>query len=112
VYDSEIRVFARETKGEPKLVFNQHQTSVAGMVHLFDDAIASLGHDGKLITWHASSRYVLSEMKSPGTGCENLVKTEDNSLVFLKHSGTIHVASHFQGREMKFVSSRNMFSML
>lgn len=86
---SHLQVFSCETGGDPKLVFNQHQRYIAGVVHLFDDVVASLDSSG--ITWHSSSGIVLSHLKTGGSQCGDIAKMQDNSLVVLDKLERIHV---------------------
>lgn len=104
----QFRVFSRETEGKPNIIFDHHYTEIVGIIHLFEDVVASLDETGNIITWHASSGSVLSQMQTERRGSNNFAKREYNSLVFSDISGNIHVVSHTKGEELKHVLTRHL----
>jgi len=78
------------------------------VVHLFEDVVVSLDKSARIITWHASSGEILSEMNSEGTKSINLARIDEHLLMLSCNGGTIHVVSHVEVKKIKSVPLRNL----
>lgn len=57
--ERKIRVFDRGATGKPRLIFQQHQAQITGVVHPFGDVMAPLGSSGIIMKRRASSDTVV-----------------------------------------------------
>jgi len=88
------------TKGEPLRVFEEHTADVNGLVHIYDDVLASVDDDGMLLTWRASTGIVQDRLElstdrcfaiSKASALVILVGTWEGEIIIVDHTNPKHL---------------------
>lgn len=100
-WDGNVQAYDIDTKGNPCATFRQHSAPVHDMVQLDGDIVASVGEDGSLFSWRASSSESIPVVGEWKHGCAlcSIAKLDYSKILVGDIVGTISVLRHVTGTE-------------
>lgn len=105
-WDERVRVYDVDSPGKPRAVFEAHTNAVQGVAHVVKDVAASVGDDGYLYTWRATT----TDAQQLGAleidtfnELTSVAKIDANRLIVGTSIGTLVIVSHENGTKLKVV---------
>jgi len=89
-----VLVYRHTPEFAPVGAFDKHKTRVNGVVHLFDDILASVDEAGFLLTWSATTGSVRSGCRVSEGGCWAITKAGASVILVGTTTGEIILVSH------------------
>lgn len=97
-------VHIHSLEGALRGVFERHAGNITRIVLLYDDVLLSVGKNGSIFAWKASSRNVLDGYVNENYEFWTVEKRSDSRVAVGVNLGRLRVFSHERGRNIKLVS--------
>lgn len=98
--DGTVRIYSRDTDGQPVRLFRKHKRHINGLVHLCGAVVASVDASTRIITWRVDTCEVLQDLQLSHHGCISMKKVAPNELLVALENGEILRVTYAAGRDL------------